>query len=163
MAEAVRTISIAQGADPREHALVGFGGAAGQHICEIADLLGIDRIIHSHEAGLLSALGMGLAAQRRDAAMPVYELLDKVDLSLIDAQTQSFLENMVEDWEVAAQTDEEFSLIDRNVSLQLRYTGTDTALTIDWPSRATVDELTKHFMTCIALATVTRARIEPLR
>ena len=64
MAEAVRTVSIAQGADPREHALVGFGGAAGQHICEIADLLGIERVIHTHEAGLLSALGMGLAAQR---------------------------------------------------------------------------------------------------
>ncbi len=41
MSAAVRTVSTAQGVDPRGAALVGFGGAAGQHICEIAELLGI--------------------------------------------------------------------------------------------------------------------------
>jgi drug/metabolite transporter (DMT)-like permease len=56
MAAAVRSISIAQGADPREHALIGFGGAAGQHICEIAELLGIQHVIDPPDAGLLSAL-----------------------------------------------------------------------------------------------------------
>ncbi|MFM8397959.1 MAG: hydantoinase/oxoprolinase family protein, partial [Pirellula sp.] len=51
MASAVRSISIEQGADPREHVLVGFGGAAGQHICQIAELLEMDRIIDHPEAG----------------------------------------------------------------------------------------------------------------
>ncbi len=146
MAEAVRTVSIAQGADPREHALVGFGGAAGQHICEIADLLGVDRIIHTHDAGLLSALGMGLAAERRDATTPVYQLLDQVDLSLLDAHSQSYLENMTEDWEVAASSDEELHLIEGTTSLQLRYQGTDTSLTIDWAHQS-LEQLTSQFHT----------------
>lgn len=145
MAEAVRTISIAQGADPREHALVGFGGAAGQHICEIADLLGIDKIVHSHEAGLLSALGMGLAAERRDAAAPVYELLKNVDLSWLEAQSQTYRENMIEDWEVTAQSDEEAGLIDSSVTAQLRYQGTDTSLALEWPLHATLESLTASF------------------
>ena len=145
MAEAVRTISIAQGADPREHALVGFGGAAGQHICEIADLLGIDQIIHTQEAGLLSALGMGLAAERRDAASPVYTLLSEVDLSLLDAQNQAHMEHMVEDWELVAETDDEAGLIDRSTSLQLRYQGTDTALSVDWPFASSANELSSRF------------------
>ena len=40
MAEAVRSVSTAQGTDVRQMALVGFGGAAGQHVCQIADSLG---------------------------------------------------------------------------------------------------------------------------
>ncbi len=145
MAEAVRTISIAQGADPREHALVGFGGAAGQHICEIADLLGIDRIVHTQEAGLLSALGMGLAAERRDMAKPVYELLKNVDLAMLEVQSQAFMEEMAEDWELAAQSPEEASLIEPQLSLQLRYQGTDTALAIPAPSPLNLQSLEHAF------------------
>ena len=40
MADAVKKISINKGFDPKEYALLGFGGAVGQHICDIADLLG---------------------------------------------------------------------------------------------------------------------------
>ena len=45
MAEAVRAITTARGVDVRDHVLVGFGGAAGQHLCRIADALGMKRII----------------------------------------------------------------------------------------------------------------------
>lgn len=145
MAEAVRTISIAQGADPREHALVGFGGAAGQHICEIADLLGIDRILHSQESGLLSALGMGLASERRDAATPIYEPLENVDLSMLEAQTQSCIEDMLEDWELKAATSDEANLIDSSVTVQLRYQGTDTSLGIDCPYGTSFEGLVQNF------------------
>jgi len=72
MAAAVRAITIQQGADPREHVLVGFGGAAGQHICEVAELLGIRRIVDHPDAGLLSALGMGLAQIKRSKSVPIY-------------------------------------------------------------------------------------------
>ncbi len=78
MAAAVRKISIAQGADPRNHALIGFGGAAGQHICEIADLLGMDTILDVPEAGLLSALGIGLASVSRWSSKGFYKLLQEV-------------------------------------------------------------------------------------
>ncbi|QDV24055.1 hydantoinase B/oxoprolinase family protein [Aureliella helgolandensis] len=84
MAGAVRTVSIAQGVDPREHTLMGFGGAAGQHICEIADILGVQSIVDSQDGGLLSALGMGLAARRADAVLSVYKPLIECNWSEIE-------------------------------------------------------------------------------
>ncbi len=61
MAEAIRRVSIARGHDVRGHALVVFGGAGGQHACEVARLLGMRRIVAHPLGGVLSALGMGVA------------------------------------------------------------------------------------------------------
>ena len=56
-------------------ALVGFGGAAGQHLCRIAAMLGMQRILDHPDAGMLSALGMGLADVGRVVTRGVYQLL----------------------------------------------------------------------------------------
>ncbi len=61
MAQAIIEVSVERGADPRDHVLVGFGGAGGQHVCAIAQRLGIQKILLHPHAGLLSALGIGLA------------------------------------------------------------------------------------------------------
>ncbi len=65
MAGAIRKISVAQGFDPREYALLAFGGAGGLHACQIAVRLGIRRVILPFDAGLLSAYGMGKANVQR--------------------------------------------------------------------------------------------------
>lgn len=61
MAEAIQKVSIARGHDVRDHALVVFGGAGGQHACAIARRLGMKTAILHPWAGVLSAYGMGLA------------------------------------------------------------------------------------------------------
>ncbi len=62
MANAIKRITIARGHDVTQgYSLVGFGGAAGQHVCLVADALGIDEILLHPLAGVLSAFGMGLA------------------------------------------------------------------------------------------------------
>lgn len=62
MANAIKRITIARGHDVTQgYSLVGFGGAAGQHVCLVADALGIDEILLHPLAGVLSAYGMGLA------------------------------------------------------------------------------------------------------
>ena len=77
MAEAVRTVSTAEGTDPRNMTLVGFGGAAGQHLCRVADSLNIRQILDHPHAGMLSALGMGLASVGRVVTRGVYQVLDR--------------------------------------------------------------------------------------
>ena len=128
MAAAVRSISIAQGADPRQHALVGFGGAAGQHICEIADLLEMSHVVDPPQAGLLSALGMGMASIQRTLTQPVYRLLDLVETSAI-AKLQSDL------WQSAS-----LEFVDEGIAseqliasfeIELRYAGTDGAMMVE--------------------------------
>jgi 5-oxoprolinase (ATP-hydrolysing) len=71
MAEAIARVSVARGYDVRDHALVVFGGAGGQHACSVAELLGIERILFHPLAGVLSAYGMGLAPLTRDVQADV--------------------------------------------------------------------------------------------
>ncbi|MAL86082.1 MAG: 5-oxoprolinase [Opitutae bacterium] len=73
MARAIRKISVEEGYDPSEHVLVSYGGAGGQHICGVADRLGVKKILSPEDAGLLSAYGVGLSRIERviEKALPV--------------------------------------------------------------------------------------------
>ncbi|HEY0792369.1 MAG TPA: hydantoinase/oxoprolinase family protein, partial [Chthoniobacterales bacterium] len=64
MAAAVKQISVARGYDVTGYALVAFGGAGGQHACQVADVLHVTRVIIHPLASLLSAYGIGSAAVR---------------------------------------------------------------------------------------------------
>ncbi len=66
MERAIRRISVERGHDPREYVLVAFGGAAGQHACELAAALGIRRVVVPRHPGLLSAWGAASADVQRD-------------------------------------------------------------------------------------------------
>lgn len=61
MAAAIRKVTIARGHDARDHAMVVFGGAGGQHACAIARRLGIRTLVIHPLAGVLSAFGMGVS------------------------------------------------------------------------------------------------------
>ncbi len=66
MERAIRRISVERGHDPREYTLIAFGGAAGQHACELSDALGIRRVVMPRHPGLLSAWGAAAADVQRD-------------------------------------------------------------------------------------------------
>jgi 5-oxoprolinase (ATP-hydrolysing) len=61
MAEAIKKISVARGHDVTRYALNCFGGAGGQHACDVADQLAIKTVLIHPLSSLLSAYGMGLA------------------------------------------------------------------------------------------------------
>ncbi|MEE1786686.1 hydantoinase B/oxoprolinase family protein [Streptomyces sp. SP17BM10] len=61
IANAVKRISVQQGHDVTRYALTTFGGAGGQHACAVAEALGIRSVLVPPMAGVLSALGIGLA------------------------------------------------------------------------------------------------------
>lgn len=61
MAAAIREVSLRRGHDVREHAMIVFGGAGGQHACAVARLLGVRTLVFHPLAGVLSAWGMGAA------------------------------------------------------------------------------------------------------
>jgi N-methylhydantoinase A len=66
MTRALRVVSVEQGLDPRDFALVAFGGAGPLHACALADELGMDAVLVPAAAGVLSALGLVAADERRD-------------------------------------------------------------------------------------------------
>jgi N-methylhydantoinase A len=67
MLRAVRVVSVERGHDPRELALVAFGGAGPLHACALADELGSRTVLVPAAAGVLSALGLAAGDERRDA------------------------------------------------------------------------------------------------
>jgi N-methylhydantoinase A len=66
MLRALRVVSVAQGLDPRELALVAFGGAGPLHACALAEELGMRTVLVPAAAGVLSALGLAACDERRD-------------------------------------------------------------------------------------------------
>lgn len=66
MARALRRVSVERGIDPRDAALIAFGGGGPLHACGLAERLGMRRIVIPPHAGVLSAVGLALAPERRE-------------------------------------------------------------------------------------------------
>jgi len=78
MLRALRVVSVERGHDPREFALVAFGGAGPLHACALADELEIGTVLVPAAAGVLSALGLVASEERRDRVMPYVRPLAEV-------------------------------------------------------------------------------------
>jgi N-methylhydantoinase A/oxoprolinase/acetone carboxylase beta subunit len=68
----MRVMTVERGVDPREFALLAFGGAGPLHAAAIADELGMRKILVPRASGVLSALGLAAADRRRDHARTVF-------------------------------------------------------------------------------------------
>jgi N-methylhydantoinase A len=124
MARALRVVSVERGIDPRGMALVAFGGAGPLHGCDVAEELGMRRVILPRAAGLLAALGLVVAGERRDEVMSVLITLDEhADLSAPLAVLESRLDAALPGASVEAEAD-------------CRYAGQSHFLTVGWdPAR----------------------------
>ena len=71
MASAVRIVTVEEGVDPRDHALIAMGGAGPTHAAEIAEAIGMDRVIVPLHPGLTSAFGALAADVRVDEVKSV--------------------------------------------------------------------------------------------
>jgi 5-oxoprolinase (ATP-hydrolysing) len=80
MTDAIRRISIGEGFDPADHALLAFGGAGPQHACAVAESLGMQTILVPEHAGILSAVGLQEAVPERiiekELRLPLAAALD---------------------------------------------------------------------------------------
>jgi N-methylhydantoinase A len=66
MLRALRVVSVERGHDPRDFALVAYGGAGPLHACALAEELGMEAVLVPAAAGVLSALGLAASEERRD-------------------------------------------------------------------------------------------------
>jgi N-methylhydantoinase A len=79
MVRALRVVSVEQGLDPRDFALVAFGGAGPLHACALAEELGMETVLVPAAAGVLSAVGLVAAEERIDAVRSYVEPLADVN------------------------------------------------------------------------------------
>ncbi|MEU6427079.1 hydantoinase B/oxoprolinase family protein [Microbispora sp. NPDC046973] len=128
IANAIKQISVRKGRDVTEYALTTFGGAGGQHACAVADALGIRTVLVPPMAGVLSALGIGLA----DTTVMREQSVE----ARLEPATTGRLTGLAGALEAAARRE----LLDEGVPderirvsrrVRLRYDGTDTSLQVD--------------------------------
>ena len=94
MASAIKRISVAKGYDVRDYVLASFGGAGGQHACAIARMLGMTRIHSSPFAGVLSAVGIGVADIKRIEERSVRCTLDDSAKAQLDPIMREMTESL---------------------------------------------------------------------
>ncbi|MCP5154135.1 MAG: hydantoinase/oxoprolinase family protein [Ectothiorhodospiraceae bacterium] len=85
MANAIRSRTVQKGLDPRDFALVAFGGAGPLHAVDVAALLGIPRVIVPAFPGITSAVGLLTTDLKYDAIRTEFQVSDAVDLARLDA------------------------------------------------------------------------------
>jgi N-methylhydantoinase A len=85
MSRALRVISVERGLDPREFALVAFGGAGGLHACALAEELGMRTVLVPRAGGVLSALGLAISDVRRDYSRTLLGGLDELDRDAVES------------------------------------------------------------------------------
>ncbi|MFJ8347128.1 hydantoinase B/oxoprolinase family protein [Streptomyces sp. NPDC094153] len=128
IANAVKRISVQKGHDVTRYALTTFGGAGGQHACMVADSLGIRTVLVPPMAGVLSALGIGLADTTAMREQSVEAPLEPAAMPGV-LKTADDLEGAARAELRAEDVPEERVRVTRRA--QLRYDGTDTTLTVE--------------------------------
>jgi N-methylhydantoinase A len=135
MERAIRRISVERGHDPRQFTLVAFGGAGPLHACELAQKLEIPRVLVPTVPGVLSALGMLVAAPTKDYSQTVMCEIADVDTALTmwlagkyaNLEERAFREMEAEGHDAGSL------LLQR--SMDMRYVGQSHELTIPYEKR----------------------------
>ncbi|MET7383550.1 hydantoinase B/oxoprolinase family protein [Streptomyces sp. NPDC005526] len=128
IANAVKRISVQKGHDVTRYALTTFGGAGGQHACMVADSLGIRTVLVPPMAGVLSALGIGLADTTAMREQSVEAPLEPASMPGV-LKTADDLEGAARAELLAEDVPPDRVRVTRRA--QLRYDGTDTTLTVE--------------------------------
>jgi N-methylhydantoinase A len=132
MIRALRVMTVERGVDPRDLALIAFGGAGPLHAAAIADELGMTRILCPRASGVLAALGLVVSERRRDVQRSVLLSGD----ALTEERLHDEIAPLYGDW-----------LGEIEVAADIRYRGQAFELTVPantWPDP---DELREEFAT----------------
>ncbi|KAF2088959.1 5-oxoprolinase [Saccharata proteae CBS 121410] len=131
MCRPIRALSEGRGYETAAHRLAVFGGAGGQHACDIADKLGISTVIIHKYSSILSAYGMALADQVEDVQEPCSLILCAASQAEISDRSAA-LKSRAREGLISQGV-----LSDDNIEMQpflnLRYDGSDTQMMIQQP------------------------------
>ena len=129
MAAAIRKTSISQGFDPKDYALLAFGGAGGIHVCQLADTLGIKEAVLPFDGGLLSAYGIGMASIERLAIAQINKAYNTIHSELVQ-MFESLVKQAKEELKDAGVSEDQIRV--KEQFIYLRFQGQDTPLEINF-------------------------------
>jgi N-methylhydantoinase A len=141
MAQAVRVVTVERGIDPRELALVPFGGAGPLHAAQIAEELGMRRVLVPVASGVLSAFGLVVAERRRDVVESVLLTGDELTADNVAAVVERLAERGREELRDAGGAAEP----ELRATYDLRYEGQGFELQVPGDPAPDPDELRRAF------------------
>jgi len=130
MVNALRVMSVQRGYDPRDFCLASFGGAGGLHVCALADALEMSSAIVPVQSGVLSALGMLVAAPSRQKSRTISQLLNQCNYADLLQQLQQLEQQAVEEIKCEVTDETMQQKINAQYSVDLRYQGQSFALNL---------------------------------
>jgi N-methylhydantoinase A len=139
MVRALRVVTVQRGMDPREYALLAFGGAGPLHAVQIAAELGMKEVLCPRASGVLAALGLIVSQRRRDVQRSVFLSGDALAADAVST-------NVAELAELAREALSEPDA-DVDVIYELRYRGQSFELPIPAPPEVTPEDLRRAFET----------------
>ncbi len=129
MANAIKRISTQRGHDVSRFTLCCFGGAAGQHACQVADALGVEQVFLHPLAGVLSAYGMGLAEMRSLQQRSVEQPLSD---DLLPELESTYAELEAANADLLARQGVDPARLCFVRRLMIKVAGSDTPLAVTW-------------------------------
>jgi N-methylhydantoinase A len=130
MARAIRAVTVERGKDPRDLALIAFGGGGPLHAVDVARLLGIRRVLISPVSGVFSAAGMLAAEAMHEFIRPLLAPL----LTLPESTVREAQEAMASEGRSAlAGEGYDESSVQLRYAADVRYTGQSSQLTVQMP------------------------------
>ena len=128
MATAIENVSVRKGYDPKEYALMSFGGAGSQHCCAVADRLEMATIIDHPQSSILSAVGISMADENAHAVKSILRPVAEMTQAELDSVFAELETEVTSRLGRDAQRTQAPRLI---LKLELRYRSMDAALTVD--------------------------------
>ncbi|KAJ6177982.1 hypothetical protein N7519_008443 [Penicillium mononematosum] len=126
MTRPIRNLTEARGFETSAHHLASFGGAGGQHACNVAASLGISRIIIHKYSSILSAYGLALAEIVHEAQEPMAAYYVGAE-ELIIGKLQGLINHTIKQLQTQGFVEEQLR---HEIFLNMRYEGSDTSLMI---------------------------------
>ena len=131
MSQAIRTLTVERGIEPREFSLVAFGGAGTMHAVALAQELGIAEVIVPPDPGSFSAWGMLQSAVRQDFSEAFFRDFAELDTSDLQARFTWLGDRALSSLSGEGVASDRISLIQR---LDMRYQGQEHTLTVTMPN-----------------------------
>jgi len=140
MVGAIRVVSVERGHDPRDFALIAFGGAGPLHGGSLAKLLGVKTVIIPPTPGVLSAMGLLVSQFRADYARTCLEGPPEYNHARM-GQTFDELENEATAWFDRERVPAKARQLTRSANLRYRHQGFE--LTVPWEGNSVTQETTQ--------------------
>ena len=153
MARAIRSRTIEKGHDPREFALVAFGGAGPLHAAEVADMLDIPEVLVPPHPGITSAGGLLTSDLKYDQMRTVFQMQGSIDAVRLNRELDD-LAGELRGWLQRDGVDEKDIEVIRG--LDCRYVGQGYELRVMLDEARSATRLSRRSTACTSASTAAR-------